>query len=288
MTGDEIPRARIRRRRLVRWVWVVPLIAVAVAAWLVFKRIQDLGPEIRVTFEDGAALRVGQTPLRYRGVQIGEVSGVRLSADEKHALVKIRLKREAAQIAREGSRFWIVKPRVGWGSFTGLNTVLSGPEIQVIPGKPDAPGKKEFAGLDTPPAAIEGGLHIVLRAVRPKMRVDAPVYYRGIEVGTVQKLDLAPNALSADVHLVIYPRFVNLVREGSAFWDVSGLNVKAGLLKGVDVQFDSLRAFITGGVEFATPPGTRRAKPGTVFFLYDAPKPEWLAWAPKIPIAKEK
>lgn len=288
MTGDEIPRARVRRRRLVRWVWVVPLIAVAVAAWLVFKRIQDLGPQITVTFEDGAALRVGQTPLRYRGVQIGEVSGIELSADEKHAVVKIRLRREAARIAREGSRFWIVKPRVGWGSFTGLNTVLSGPEIQVIPGKPGAPEKSEFAGLDTPPAAIEGGLHIVLRAERPKMRADAPVYYRGVEVGTVQKLDLAPNALSADVHVVIYPRFAALVREGSSFWDVSGLNVKAGLLKGFDVQFDSLRSFITGGIEFATPPGTRRARPGTVFFLYNEPKPEWLAWAPKIPIPPEK
>jgi paraquat-inducible protein B len=288
VTADEMPRARVRRRRLVRMVWVVPLIAVAVAAWLVYQRIQDVGPEIVVTFEDGAALRVGQTPLRYRGVQIGEVSGVKLSPDEQHALVKIRLQKDAAQIAREGSRFWIVRPRVGWGTFSGLNTVLSGPEIQVIPGKPDAPAKTEFAGLDTPPAAIEGGLHIVLRAERPKMRTDAPVYYRGVEVGTVQKLDLAPNALSADVHVIIYPRFAALVREGSSFWDVSGVAVKGGIFKGMQVEFESLRSFVTGGIEFATPPGTKRAKPGTVFFLYNEPKPEWLAWAPKIPIPKEK
>jgi paraquat-inducible protein B len=283
-----MPRARVRRRRLVRMVWVVPLIAVAVAAWLVYQRIRDVGPEIVVTFEDGAALRVGQTPLRYRGVQIGEVSGVKLSPDEKHALVRIRLQKDAAQIAREGSRFWIVRPRVGWGTFSGLNTVLSGPEIQVIPGKPDAPAKTEFAGLDTPPAAVEGGLHIVLRAERPKMRADAPVYYRGVEVGTVQKLDLAPNSLSADVHVIIYPRFAALVREGSSFWDVSGVAVKGGIFKGMEVQFESLRSFVTGGIEFATPPGTKRAKAGTVFFLYNEPKPEWLAWAPKIPLPSEK
>jgi paraquat-inducible protein B len=283
-----MPRARVRRRRLVRMVWVVPLIAVAVAAWLVYQRIRDVGPEIVVTFEDGAALRVGQTPLRYRGVQIGEVSGVKLSPDEKHALVRIRLQKDAAQIAREGSRFWIVRPRVGWGTFSGLNTVLSGPEIQVIPGKPDAPAKTEFAGLDTPPAAVEGGLHIVLRAERPKMRADAPVYYRGVEVGTVQKLDLAPNSLSADVHVIIYPRFAALVREGSSFWDVSGVAVKGGIFKGMEVQFESLRSFVTGGIEFATPPGTKRAKAGTVFFLYNEPKPEWLGWAPKIPLPSEK
>ena len=288
MSGDEIPRARIRRRRLVRLVWVVPLIAVAVAAWLVYRRIQDLGPEVRVTFDDAAGLRIGQTPLRYRGVQIGEVSDVKLSGDEKQAVVKIRVKREEARIAREGSRFWIVRPRASWGSFTGLTTVLTGPEIQVIPGKPDAAQKHEFVGLDSPPASVEGGLHVVLRAERPKMRADAPVYYRGVEVGTVQKLDLAPNALSADVHVIIYPRFAALVREGSTFWDVSGLNLKGGIFKGMQVEFESLRSFVTGGIEFATPPGTKRAKPGTVFFLYDEPKPEWLAWAPKIPIAPEK
>ena len=288
MTGDEIPKARVRRRRIFRVVWVIPAIAIAVAAWLVYQRVQDLGPQIRVSFEDGGALRVGQTPVRYRGVQIGEVSGVKLAPDEKSVVVRIRLVKQAAGIAREGSRFWIVKPRFGWGNFTNLGTVLTGPEIQVLPGKADGERKTEFVGLENPPAATEGGLRIVLRAERPKMRQDAPVYYRGVEVGQVHKLDLAPNGASADVHVIIQPRFANLVREGSAFWDVSGLNVKGGLFKGMDVEFESLRAFITGGIEFATPPGTPRVKQGTVFFLYSEPKKEWLAWTPKIPIAPEK
>ena len=288
MTGDSIPKARIRRRRLFRLIWIVPVMAIAVAAYLVYHRMQDYGPEITVAFSDGGGLRVGQTPVRYRGVQVGEVTGVRLSKDEKKALVRIRLIRSAEGLAREGSRFWIVRPHVGFGQVTGLATVLSGPEINVIPGKEDAKADFEFTGLETPPSTIEGGLKIIVRAARPKMRADAPVYYRGVEVGTVQKLDLAPNALSADVHVVIYPRFAALVREGTSFWDSSGLNIKGGVLKGLDIEFESLRAFITGGIEFATPPGTARAKPGPVFFLYDEPKKEWLAWAPKIPIPAEK
>jgi paraquat-inducible protein B len=267
---------------------MVPVMAIAVAAYLVYYRMQDYGPLITVTFSDGGGLRVGQTAVRYRGVQVGEVTGVTLSDDEKKAVVRIRLTKFGAGMAREGSQFWIVRPRVGFGQITGLATVLSGPEINVVPGKPENPVKTEFAGLDNPPIGIEGGLRIVLRGERPKMRADAPVYYRGVEVGVVHKLDLAPNALSADVHVVIFPRYAALVREGSSFWDVSGLNIKGGVLKGVDIQFESLRAFITGGIEFATPPGTARAKQGTVFFLYDEPKKEWLAWAPKIPIAPEK
>jgi paraquat-inducible protein B len=288
VTGEEIPRARVKRRRLFRLVWIVPVVAIAIAAALVWHRMQDYGPEITVTFADGGGLRVGQTPVRYRGVQVGEVTGVTLAKDEKSAVVRIRLTKSGEGMAREGSEFWIVRPRVGFGQITGLSTVLSGPEIAVKPGKKENQTKYQFTGLETPPAALVGGLRLVLRAQRPKMRVDAPVYYRGVEVGVVHKLDLAPNALSADVHVVIYPRYVGLVREGSAFWDVSGVNVRGGILKGVEVQFESLRAFITGGIEFATPPGTARAKQGTVFFLYEEPKKEWLAWSPKINIPPDK
>ena len=288
MTGEETPKARVRRRRVLRLVWIVPVMAIAVAAYLLWQRMQEYGPEVNVTFADGGGLRVGQTPVRYRGVQVGEVSGVALSQDEKRAVVRIRLTRSGAGLAREGSRFWIVRPRVGFGQVTGLTTVLSGPEINVVPGKSGEPAQYEFTGLENPPPSVEGGLPIVLRGEHPKMRADAPVYYRGVEVGVVQKIDLSPNALSADVHVVIYPRFAPLVREGSAFWDVSGLNVKAGLVKGFEVELESLRSFLSGGIEFASPPGTPRAKPGTVFFLYGEPKKEWLGWAPKIPIAPDK
>ena len=288
MTGDEIPKARVRRRRALRLVWIVPLVAIAIAAYLVYHRMQDYGPEITVKFTDGGGMRVGQTPVRYRGVQVGEVAGVMLSEDQKHAVVRIRLTKSGAAVAREGSQFWILRPRVGFGQVSGLTTVLSGPEIHVRPGKPDGEAQKEFTGLENPPIALEGGLRIILRGERPKMRVDAPVYYRGVEVGVVHKLDLAPNSLSADVHVVIYPRYAGLVREGSSFWDVSGINVKGGILKGIEVEFESLRAFITGGIEFATPPGTARVKQGTVFFLHAEPKKEWLAWTPKIPIPPEK
>ena len=288
MTGEDLPKARVRRRRVFRLVWMVPVMALAVAAYLVFYRWQDYGPQIYVTFSDGAGLRVGQTAVRYRGVQVGEVTGVRLSKDEKSAVVRIRLTKSGEGMAREGSRFWIVRPRVGFGQITGLTTVLSGPEINVIPGKEGAPAQTEFTGLETPPSSIEGGLRIVLRAEHPKMRQDAPVYYRGVEVGVVQKIDLAPNALSADVHVVIFPRYAALVREGSAFWDVSGLSLNAGLLKGIQIELESLRSFITGGIEFASPPGTARARPGAVFFLHTGPKDEWLGWAPKIPLPAEK
>jgi paraquat-inducible protein B len=160
----------------------------------------------------------------------------------------------------------------------------------VLPGKGEAT-RKEFAGLDAAPVGLESsGLRLVLRAERPRsIRPNTPVHYRGVEVGLVQKLELGPNSTSADVHVLIFDRYAGLVRQGSAFWDTSGVNVKASLLKGVDIDIESLRTIMTGGIEFATPSEKApRVKSGTVFFLHDKPKDEWLGWLPRIPIPAEK
>ena len=286
MTGEELPKARVRRRRLFRLVWVVPVIALGVAAYLVLQHMRTVGPEIVIRFGDASGVRVGQTPVNYRGVQIGEVTGVELSGDHKQARVKARLQRSARAVATEGALFWIVRPQIGLNQITGLSTVLSGPEIQVLPGKGEAP-QKEFTGLDDAPAANDvPGLRIILRAERPKgVRVNTPVNFRGVEVGTVQKIELAPNSASADIHVLIPSRYAGLVRAGSAFWNASGVSASGGLLKGIELELESLRTLYTGSIEFATPSEKApRVKPGTVFFLHDKPKDEWLNWSPKIPL----
>jgi paraquat-inducible protein B len=291
VTGEELPRARVRRRRLFNLAWIIPILAAAVAGWLIWQRMYEHGPEVALSFKDGGGLRVGVTPVKYRGVVIGEVSGVGLSEDRERVLVRVRLQRPAADIAREGAVFWIVRPQVGFGNITGLNTVLTGPEIQVLPGKSDAPKRFEFAGLDAAPVGLgTPGLKIVLRAERPRsIRQNTPVHYRGVEVGMVQKVDLAPNSISADIDVLIFERYAGLVRQGSVFWDTSGVNVRGGLLRGIEVDIESLRAIATGGIEFATPSEKApRVKSGTVFFLHENPKDEWLAWLPRIPVPPEQ
>src|SRR3989337_743932 len=98
MTGEQIPKARIRRRRLFRLIWVVPVIAIGVAAYLIWQHMRSIGREIAITFPDVSGLRVGQTQINYRGVQIGEVIGIELAEDRKQALVKAPLQQSAATL----------------------------------------------------------------------------------------------------------------------------------------------------------------------------------------------
>lgn len=289
--SEELPKAAAKRSR---WnlpvVWVVPVVAATVAGYLVYDRVREFGPKITIRFKDGSGVKIGQTPIKYRGVPIGEVKAVELSEDQRHVLVKARLRRSAASIAREGSIFWIVRPEVGvGGNITGLGTVMSGPEIDVLPGTGNV--QSEFVGLDVPPVALERkGLKIVLRSSRlGSLKRNSPVYYRGIEVGAVQDTQLSASATTVDIYVFIRQRYASLVRDGSKFWNVSGVDVSIGLLRGVEVNMESLRSLVAGGTAFATPDGPKAkpAKDGTVFQLYDKPQKEWLEWTPAIPIPPE-
>jgi paraquat-inducible protein B len=284
--ADAVPEARVRRRH---WglsvVWVVPLVAAIVAGYLVWDHLREAGPSITIAFTDGDGVKAGRTELRYRGVPIGEVQAIDLSRDQRHVVVTVRLRRSATPVARDGSVFWIVRPQVGPASISGLSTVLTGPYIQVQPGT----GKErtKFTGVDHPsPTLDRRGLKIVLATAHlASVRNNSPIYYRGIPVGFVVDAELSRDATAAHVNAFIEQPYARLVRIGSRFWSVSGLDVHVGLFKGLDISLESLRSLAIGGVTFATPDAeTPPAKPGTIFVLHEQADKEWLTWTPKIPV----
>ncbi|MEX2221948.1 MAG: MlaD family protein [Candidatus Rokuibacteriota bacterium] len=285
---EALPTATVTRRR---WtfaiVWVVPVVAAIVGGYLIVSRLQELGPTITIRFRDGSGVKAGQTELRYRGVPIGEVTAIELSRKREYVLVKTRLRRSAASLAREGSLFWIVRPEVGFGSVRGLSTVISGSYMQVLPGTGKA--KSVFTGIErASPTLGQPGLKVTLSTVKlGSLRPGSPVHYRGIEVGSVTSTDLNSDATAAHVQIFIAQRYERLVRIGSRFWTASGVDVNLGLFRGLEINVESLRSLVAGGIAFATPddPGAPPAKDGTLFLLHDKPQSEWLEWRPKISLA---
>src|SRR6266545_424975 len=98
--AEKPPRSKTKEKT---WnfsaVWVVPVVAAIVAGYLVYNRVHEYGPKITIRFKDAGGLKIDQTPVRYRGVQIGEVTAVDLSEDRQHALVTVRLRRSGVSVA---------------------------------------------------------------------------------------------------------------------------------------------------------------------------------------------
>lgn len=282
-----IPEALAVPRRGFPWTWVLPLLAVVAAGFLAWSSYLERGTEVRVHFREGHGVETGDS-LRYRGIHVGEVVSAGVSEDFQGVDVRIRLRGEALGLARDGSRFWIVRPHVSLEGIGGLDTVFRSTYMEVLPGPVDAGFQDEFVGLEEPPLFDDiepGGLEILLTSPRRYgLSEGAPIYFRQFQVGSILSTRLSSDATSVEVHGVIRAEYVQLIRENTVFWDVSGLDVDLAF-QGVSVAFESLRTLFTGGVVLATPsdPG-KAARNGHVFELHEEPEDEWLLWNPSIPV----
>lgn len=245
------------------------------------------GQLIELRVERGDGLREG-TPLRYRGLEVGQVEAVRLADDLASVLMQVRVTAAAERIARAGSRFWVVRPELGLVRTANLDTLVSGPYLEVQPAARPGERQTHFAVSPQAPQAAgeEAGLALVLSASRRgSLKPGVEVTYREMAVGKVTRLELGPTADRVLVHILIEPRYAPLVRAGSRFWNASGIGVDLGLLKGAQIRTESLEALLEGGIAFATPEDASPARPGQTFALFDEPQEEWLRWAPKIPLS---
>lgn len=238
--------------------------------------------ELRLARAEG--LREG-TLLRYRGLEVGRVESVRLEDDLQGVVLRARVTEAGERIARVGSQFWVVRPEVSLMRIANLDSVVSGPYLEVEPAPRSAAVQTRFDVRADAPRENAPGLPLVLSAGRRgSLHPGVAVTYREIPVGRVTRVELGPQADRVLVHVVIEPRYSALVRAGSRFWNASGVGVDVSLFKGAQIRTESLEAMLQGGIAFATPDEQRPVQAGQTFVLFDEPQPEWQQWAPRIPL----
>jgi len=247
------------------------------------------GTSIEIRLHRGDGLVAG-TPIRYKGLEVGEVDSVTLSDDLGHVELRARITAAESRIARAGTKFWVVRPELGLMRTANLDTLVSGPYLEVAPGKPGAAAQAHFVGQEREPQKAGEGFPLVLSAARlGSIKPGNAVTYREVKVGEVTGYELGQTADRVLIRVLIEPRYAALVHTGSRFWETSGFGVDFSLFKGASVRTDSLESLIEGGVAFATPDGEqmgRRALPGQTFALFKEPQEEWFGWAPKIELGR--
>ncbi len=254
-------------------VWVVPILAVLIGGWLLIKNLGSSGQEIRIRFETADGIAAGKTELKCRSVTVGKVSRIELSDDLKSVLVYCDLNKGSEHLLRNGTRFWVVKPRVTAADVSGLETLFTGAYIELDPGNGDKGGDK-WDGLETPPATSRTipGRRLTLASDEARsLVIGSPVYYRGFEVGRVESryLDLENRRIQYEVF--IEEKYQNLVTRNTRFWNTSGVDISAGV-DGFKIRTPSFQAMVSGGVSFAVPEGLTAGElveDGAIFDLHE-------------------
>ncbi len=252
--NNEIPEAIVHQKESVSIYWFLPLIAVLIAGWLVYKNVVEGDIEVRVLFESANGLVEGKTELKYQGMTLGVLDYYELNpTDMKGVIATLRLKPLAKPLLTENSRFWLVKPEVNFSGVTGLETLLSGNYIELL--YEEGKLTKDFVALTEPPVIPknDNGLELTLVSDRLGSVVrGAPVSHRRIEVGEVIDYHFDENYKKVAIKIYIKPEFVNVIKPSTRFWESSGVSF-TGDFSGFKVQVDSLASLITGGISFDTP-----------------------------------
>jgi paraquat-inducible protein B len=248
-----LPEAVIRRGG-VSLVWLIPLLAVAIGVWLAVKTIAERGPTIQIEFKTASGLAAGQTKVKFKDVDVGQVTAVDVSADLKTVIVTAELKHVFADFLTENTRFWVERPRVSASGISGLETLLSGAFIALDPVTEGRP-RRDFKGLEEPPlfTTSEPGRRFVLRApTLGSLNIGSPVYYRQIQVGQVAGYALDPDGRAVSIEVFVSSPHDALVSPQTRFWNASGIDFSLSSA-GVKVDTLSLLSVLIGGISFDTP-----------------------------------
>jgi paraquat-inducible protein B len=261
-----------KSRRTVQLVWLIPLIAALVGGWLAVKSIMDRGPVITITFKTAEGLEAGKTKIKFKDVDIGLVTEVKVATDLTHVIATAELVKAAARHLDDDTRFWVVRPRISGGTVSGLSTLLSGSYIGMDAGKSGKP-RHDFKGLEVPPIILADvpGREFRLHSDNiGSLDVGSPVYFRRLQAGQISGYDLDKNGKGVTLKVFINEPYDRYVNANTRFWQASGIDVTLDAT-GIKVDTQSVVSILIGGLAFESPTESMDLPPaaaGTEYSLF--------------------
>ena len=268
-----IEKAIVKRKKGISPIWILPIVAALIGAWLLYKGIVDAPIKTVINFDTAEGITAGKTKVLYKGLQAGMVKSVNINPDLKTVDVVVDFDRRAKNLLLDTTEFWLVQPRISLQGITGLGTLLKGDHIAMRTGQGKGKRARRFKALTEPPTIPESapGLHLTLISEDlSSISHGSPVYYKKEQVGDVQSYKLSDDEQHIEIKIYIHPEHSHLVKKHSRFWNASGIEVE-GSTSGVKIRTQSMVSILAGGIAFFTPETgaeSRKAESGAKFNLY--------------------
>jgi paraquat-inducible protein B len=252
--GLDLPEPVVERRGRFSVVWIIPLVAAVIGAWLTYRAMTERGPTITISLSTAEGLEAGKTKVKYKDLELGVVELIELTDDLSGVVVTARMTPGSERLLTDRTRLWVVRARVSAGQVSGLTTLLSGAYIGM---DPVLGGKEQrtFVGLESPPTvrSRDSGRVFVLRATElGSVDTGSPVYYRKVRVGQVVGYELDERGEFVTVKVFVEAPHDQRVSSNTRFWNASGVDVTLDA-EGVRVSTESVVSILIGGVAFDTP-----------------------------------
>lgn len=279
--NDELAVGLKKDKRGISLIWIAPIIAILITSGMIWKNYVNAGSRITIVVENGDGIRSGKTPIMYKGIKIGLVEDIHIKDDDvsKIELIAMIENRAAKEVLRKGNKFWKVEPKISLTEVSGLDTIISGIYISVMPAANTKAQLNALAFEDhfialplAPVNVFDPGLSVIVTTVeKGDIAIGAPVLYNKQAIGKVEDKKLSSDKKSIDLYLRIKTKHMDLVHEKSLFYKIDALDVKASL-SGIHVKMGSFANFIAGGIGMYSSDSCRLSPPAVDkarYSLYD-------------------
>src|SRR5512135_1843793 len=98
------------KRTRISVIWIIPILAAVVAIGIAVQRILSEGPTITIIFKAAEGIEAGKTFIKYKDVNIGQVTRVRLTSDYSKVEITAKIAKHAEGLMVEDAKFWVVRP----------------------------------------------------------------------------------------------------------------------------------------------------------------------------------
>ena len=248
--------AEVVPRQGISIIWFVPFIALLFGLWLTVKVISEQGTFITIEFDNGSGIVPNKTEVRYKGLVTGLVKKVVPSEDLQRVIAEVEISKDFTDYLTEKTRFWLVSADISLQGISGLDTLISGSYITIMPDtNKDADSQNNFIALTEAPTLDMStpGLHLTLHSdVLGSISENSPINFKQIPIGYVTGYQYIESSKKIAINIYIRPEYAHLVKENSLFYNTSGVQVTASLSGGVKVNTDSLAAIMAGGISVDT------------------------------------
>nr|ALK44252.1 Paraquat-inducible protein B [Colwellia sp. C1] len=254
--GSEKLSAEVIPRQGISIVWFVPFIALIFGGWLGIKALSEQGTFITIEFENGAGIVPKKTEVRYKGLVTGLVDKVVPSDDLQSVIAYVEISKAFSDYLTKNTKFWLVSADISLQGVSGLDTLLSGSYIHIIPDiDDDADEQDHFIALKEAPQLdmTTPGLHLTLQtSALGSISENSPITFKQIPIGYVTGYHYSEENQAININIFIEQEYAHLVKENSLFWNTSGVQVTASISAGIKVSTDSLASIIAGGIAVDT------------------------------------
>jgi len=251
---NDTPKAVIKPVSKISSIWLIPLVALAIGAWMIFDQWRKQGPVITIEFATAQGISKNESLIKLRNVTVGKVIDIKLNKELNGVTISARLNKNVSKLLTENSNFWVVKPRVSLSSVSGLSTILSGSYIEFSPGI-GGTAEVNFQGLESPPSTPIGtpGLHVTLDSSSDHaFDIGDPILFRGSQAGRIEYVHLNTEEGKMYYNAFIEAPYDQLITTNTRFWEVTGIDVDLSA-EGVKLNTGTIETLLGGGVAFDVP-----------------------------------